>query len=282
MGLYLLDCRADLAPSTVVTKYTVLRAVERYLGRSLVEASERDVRRWWRALPAGVARPTRAAYLSHVRTYCRWLSREDLRPDDPTRRIDAPRRRRGVPRDLDPGRVLAILDGLSGAARDAVDLMLHLGLRCAETAAVRPGTDLRTRADGRTSLRVVGKGGAERVPPVPAHLAARLRAHPGGWLFPSAASSSGHLTPGRIGWVVADALRSGGLPGATAHQLRHTAATALLARTGDITLVKAFLGHASLTSTEIYARSAAVPADIIETLYSPRERVSERSRENTD
>jgi site-specific recombinase XerC len=256
LGDYLLDCRdTGLRPRTIIEKWTRVRAVEAYLGRTLVDATEADVRRSLAYLK--ITNSTRATYLSHVRSYTAWLTSEDHRVDDPTRRIKTPKRPRRVPRDVDPNQVIRISGRLEvdGPARWAVDLMLWCGVRCAEAAGIDPHRDLIDRPDG-TVLRVTGKGGHERVVDVPDDLADRLRARPPGWLFPRRGTDGEeHVAPERIGCLVAEALRSGGLD-ATAHQLRHTNATHLLDATGgDVVAVQEHLGHASLTSTQIYVRS---------------------------
>lgn len=256
LGDYLLDCRdAGLRPRTVIEKWVRLTSVEAFLESPLVEASEADVRRWWRSLARRqVSDSTRATYLSHVRAYAAWLTTNDHRADDPTRRIKTPKQPRRLPRDVDPDQVLQIAAGLDAGSPSwwAIQIMIWTGARCAEVAGIQLPGDLIARKDG-TVLRLTGKGGHERVVPVPDHLLDPLQDHTGGWLLASRDPAE-HLTPEWVGQLVAETLRAGGLD-ATAHQLRHTNATSLLAATGDVMAVKEHLGHASLTSTQIYARS---------------------------
>lgn len=272
LGDYLAECQASgLQESTLDKRLTAIRGVEAYLEVTLLDATERQVRRWWLSI-AGLAVRTRAARLSHVRGYSRWLVREDLRPDDPTRKIGHPRIPRSVPRDLDPARAAAALAAIPDhAVRLAATLQLRDGLRVSEVAGIRPARDLITRADGRTWLRVRGKGGHEREVPVPDDLAAELRRLAGaGWLLPSAASSTGHMTPDHLGGLIAGALRDAGVD-ATSHQLRHTAATTVLQRTGDVTVAQALLGHRHLGTTQVYARPRGLDHDLVTHLYDPQE-----------
>ena len=118
---------------------------------------------WQRTIAAH--RPaTRRAYLSTVRTFCRWAVSEGLLPADPTRGL-AVREPRSVPRALsaaEMGRLRAVLPDLR--ARLVVALMAREGLRCAEVSGL--GVADWDRAAG--SLRVHGKGGHVRVLPLAA------------------------------------------------------------------------------------------------------------------
>lgn len=268
LGEWLAECQASgLAESTLTKRLSVIRGVEALIGTPLTEATERQVRTWWLTI-AGRAVRTRAVRLSHVRSYCRWLVREDLRVDDPTRKIVTPRLPRSLPRDVDPAVTTQTLATIPDERiTTAGDLLFRGGLRISEVAGIRPARDLIRRGDDRTWLRVKGKGSHEREVPVSDELAQRLRdLAGGGWLFPSAASSTGHLTPNYLGTLVATSLRDGGLD-ATSHQLRHTAATRALQETGDITVAQQLLGHRQLSTTQVYARSAGLDHDVITRMY---------------
>lgn len=261
------ECRASgLQPGTLRKRRSTLRGVQAAIGAPLTEATERQLRRWWLSI-AGLAVRTRAARLSHVSCACRWLVREDIRPDDPTRRITRPRLPRSVPRDVDADRARAAIAAIvDDAVRLAATLQLEDGLRVSEVAGIKPARDLITRAGGDW-LRVRGKGGHEREVPVRPEVAAQLRDVAGlGWLLPSAQSSTGHLTPDRLGALIAGALRDGGLD-ATSHQLRHTAGTAALQSTGDITVAQALLGHRQLSTTQVYARPRGLTHEVVASLY---------------
>lgn len=270
LGEYLAELQADgQMESSLTKKRSEIRAAESLLGVPLEEATERQVRTWWLSI-AGLKPRTRANRLSHVRGYALWLVAGDHRLDDPTRKLNRPRIPRGVPRDLDTTKVSEAVTAAAGTDPQvalALQLQHRLGLRDAETAQVRPTRDVVHR-DGQPYLRILGKGGNERILPLPTELAALL-APIRGWAFPSARTSTGHASPKWIGGKVRDALRDVGLDGAVAHQLRHTAATNLQRLTGDITVTGEFLGHASLTSTQVYARGAGVTHDLIERMYAP-------------
>lgn len=143
------------------------------------------------------------------------------------------------------------------AYRDALARAPHrerIMLRLAGDVGLRRGEISRIHLDDLTNdgtgwaLLVHGKGNRDRVVPVPQELGDELAAHPYGWLFPG--DENGHLSARYVGILIADLL-----PGTyTAHQLRHRFATRLYARTQDILLVQAMLGHASVGTTQRYVR----------------------------
>ena len=137
------------------------------------------------------------------------------------------------------------------AADERVRLMIELavngGLRCCEIATARTD-DVFADLVG-WSLLVRGKGGRERSVPLPNVLAELLRAHEAGWLFPG--RIGGHLSPARVSELISEALP----PGVTAHALRHRYATRAYVLGGrDIRAVQDLLGHAYVTTTQVYTR----------------------------
>lgn len=124
-------------------------------------------------------------------------------------------------------------------------LSAEVGLRRAEVAQVHTD-DLLPDLIG-TSLRVHGKGGRERVIPLPEALAAALRGLPYGYAFPG--EYGGHLSPQWVGILVARLLP----PGLTMHTLRHRFATRTYDSSGkDIRVVQELMGHASVNTTQAY------------------------------
>lgn len=127
------------------------------------------------------------------------------------------------------------------------------GLRRAEITRVR-GDDVHP-AIGGPVLEVRGKGDKVRAVPITDELAAMIatEAPDGGWCFPSP-ERNGPLTPAHVGKLIARTL-----PGAwTTHTLRHRFASAAYAADRDIRAVQELLGHASVSTTQIYT---AIPAE---------------------
>lgn len=133
-------------------------------------------------------------------------------------------------------------------AKHREGLMLRLaaevGLRRAEVSKVH-SRDLLEDMVG-WSLVVHGKGGRERVVPLPGSLATALAGLPPGFAFPG--DDDGHLSPRYVGKLIASLLPEGW----TMHTLRHRFATRLYALRSDLLLVQETLGHASPTTTRRY------------------------------
>lgn len=130
--------------------------------------------------------------------------------------------------------------------REALMLRLaaEVGMRRAEVARVH-SSDLFDDLVG-CSLVVHGKGGRERVVPLPRSLATALADLPRGYCFPG--NDNGHLSPRYVGKLLAALLPEGW----TMHTLRHRFATRLYALRSDLLLVQESLGHASPTTTRRY------------------------------
>jgi integrase/recombinase XerC len=217
---------------------------------------------------AGVGARTLGRQIAALRSFERFCERRGLAATTALAAIRPPRHPKGLPKALsvsDATRLVetavALPDESWIAARDtAVMLLLYgCGLRISETLAIK-------RKDapiaGNDTLRVVGKGGRERLVPVlPAvrrGIEAYMRACPfhlgaDGPLFRGA--RGGPLSP-RIMQLATERLRGAlGLePTATPHSLRHSFATHLLGAGGDLRTIQELLGHASLSTTQIYTK----------------------------
>jgi integrase/recombinase XerC len=196
----------------------------------------------------------------------RFLEKDGSANGAALRAIRPPRQKKTLPKPLGvvaARDVIAVENSLDGepwiAARNAAVLALLYGsgLRISEALAIR-------RADAPATdggmLRVKGKGGKERIVPVLPAVAEAIATYltfcpyapgPNDPLFVGA--RGGALNP-RIVQRAMEKLRSAfGLPQtATPHALRHSFATHLLANGGDLRSIQELLGHASLSTTQIY------------------------------
>jgi len=228
--------------------------------------SQTDLRAWMaQARARGNAARSVARALSSLKSFARWLAERE--PGyDPSVILAArgPRFGRPLPRPLSENDARAVLDTVSleresdwQRARDVavVTLLYGGGLRISEALGLR-GRDCPLG----DSLRITGKGGKERlVPVIPA--AARAVAEyarlcpfalePDGPLFRGA--RGGALNPRLIARAMEGVRLQLGLPAtATPHALRHSFATHLLSAGGDLRAIQELLGHASLSTTQIY------------------------------
>jgi len=230
----------------------------------------RDMRAWMasaRAQGRGARSLSRA--LSALKGFSRWLSdREENFDATAILSTRAPRHQRPLPRPLDIDAARTVTETVSDdkaeawvRARDiaVVTLLYGSGLRISEALSLTGrDADLAT-ADG-SSLRIVGKGGKERlVPVIPAaakSISAYLRLCP----WPMEPDSplfrglrGGPLNPRMITRAMENVRHRLGLPAsATPHALRHSFATHLLSAGGDLRAIQELLGHANLATTQVY------------------------------
>ena len=210
--------------------------------------------------PASIQR-----YLSSIRSFYAWLMDEDLAAATPAQGLRAPRGEKRLPRTLTREQAGALAehapaadDALAARDRAVVELLYSSGLRLAELAAL----DVQDLAAG-DELRVLGKGGKTRVVPVGAEARAALAA----WqkrrgelaaadcpaLFVSARGT--RLSRRAIQQRLARRAGEAGLGVPVhPHRLRHAFATHMLEGSGDLRAVQELLGHASLSSTQIYTQ----------------------------
>jgi integrase/recombinase XerC len=240
-----------------------------------------DVRRFLAALHGKRHPATLARKLASLRAFFRWLVREGRCPVDPTAGMPLPRTPKRLPKPLAVDDCALLLDAQDPDSREPVDLrdraLLELlygaGLRVAEAVAL----DVRDVELHRGEVRVQGKGGKERVVPVPAAaleaLAAWIdsRRRPGLLGEPLFVSLKGDpARPRRLGTrdarrVLAARARAAGLVDRVhPHRLRHSYATHLLDMGADLREIQELLGHASLSTTEKYT---AVSADRLMEVY---------------
>jgi integrase/recombinase XerC len=210
----------------------------------------------------GAASAARA--LAAWRSFSRFGTRRGILSVDPARALAFPRRPRRLPRTLPQAELGAALDRITGddaaALRDRalLELAYSSGLRLSELVGLNRG-DLDRRA---ALVRVRGKGRRERIVPVgdaaleslDRHLAATGRPAPARGDEPVFVGRAGARLSGRtVQRVVARRLGqiAAGL-GVTPHALRHSFATHLLDRGADLRAIQELLGHASLSSTQVY------------------------------
>ena len=238
-------------------------------GLSLEDTAGEDLRAYLTALDgAQLTSRTVARRLSALRQFHRFLVSEGLRDDDPSATLDSPRLGRSLPKVLSEAevdRLLAAARGRSGAegARllALIELLYATGLRVSELV----GLPLSAVAGDREVMIVRGKGGRERLIPmsgpareaVAAYRGARGRFLAGGkespWLFPSG-GRGGHLTRRRVGQLLKALAVEAGLDPArvSPHVLRHAFASHLLDHGADLRAVQKMLGHADISTTQIY------------------------------
>jgi len=214
---------------------------------------------------ADVGSRSLARTMSALRTFFRWLEAEGILQSRAVRRVAMPKVGHSVPKPLTVTKAAAVMESESDTedawigARDAAVLLLLYGsgLRISEALSL---TLKDAPVPGRDVLRISGKGGRERLAPVlpvtQEAVSRYLQLVPytldaDGPLFLGA--KGGALSP-RILQLKMERLRAAlGLPAtATPHALRHSFATHLLSSGADLRQIQELLGHASLSTTQVY------------------------------
>ncbi|HEY8479925.1 MAG TPA: tyrosine recombinase XerC [Spirillospora sp.] len=218
----------------------------------------------------GRSRATLARRTAAARAFTGHLHRRGLIQDDPGLLLGTPKRPRGLPEVLAQDDVARLLDTMDAQGpvglRDlaVLEVLYGTGVRVSELC----GLDIDDLDVGRNTLRVLGKGGRERIVPVgePAVRATEdwLRAgrpalateKSGPALFLGV--RGGRLHPSSVRRIVRTRMAEAGqMQKLSPHGLRHSAATHLLEGGADLRSVQEILGHASLQTTQIYTHVSA-------------------------
>ena len=240
------------------------------LGEHSSETSTDTVRSFMASMGgAGMAPTTMSRRLSALRQYFGFLVAEGIRNDDPTEAIESPRRGRPLPKVLSESDVEKLLAGAHAVKGPRgtrliamVELLYATGLRVSELV----GLPLGAMARDRSVVTVRGKGGRERMVPlslpaqeaIEAWISVRPRfiekSRTSPWLFPSKSAKEGHLTRGMFAQLLKELAVGAGLPASSVspHVLRHAFASHLLAHDADLRSVQQMLGHADISTTQIY------------------------------
>lgn len=271
--LEMMAVERDASPHTLSAYARDLADAEGATG-GLMTADETAIEAWYASLSTrGLSAATAARRRSAVRQFYRFVLAEGWRADDPSRRLDAPKAGRSLPKVLSRDEIERLLtaaaahDGAGGVRLIALLEMAYAsGLRVSELLSLKADAVRRDPA----FLIVRGKGGKERLAPlntsareaVKAWLTVRDTARKpntpdSAWLFPSSAAS-GHLTPRRFAQLLDQAAIAAGIDPArvSPHVLRHAFATHLLEGGADLRIVQTLLGHADIATTQIYTHVA--------------------------
>jgi integrase/recombinase XerD len=272
---YLASLRSErgLSNNTVAAYGRDLRQYREFLAETGVTASEEasadGVKAFLAAVAAtGVAATTIARKRAAVRGLHRFLVAEGIAEHDPTARVEAPKTPASLPKALSVDQVERLLEGpepstpLGLRDRALLEFMYASGARVTETIDLQlVDLDLVER-----SALVTGKGAKQRIVPLGRHaidalqryLPVRLDLKRGGddpgWVFLNV--RGGKLSRQGVFLIVRRSAAAAGLDvdDVSPHVLRHSAATHMVEGGADLRTVQEILGHASISTTQIYTR----------------------------
>ncbi len=234
-------------------------------------------------LTQGRSPKSTARLLSCLRNYYRYALRQGWCDSDPTAEVDSPRMGRALPKTLSEKEVESLLDAPDTAVaiemRDKamLEILYGCGLRVSELV----GLLLLSVNVNQGVVRVLGKGSKERLVPMGEEALACLQhylaeARPqlvagkaNDWLFPSL---RGQMMTRQTFWhrIRIYAIRAGIKKPLSPHTLRHAFATHLLNHGADLRVVQMLLGHADLTTTQIYTYVAQQRLQDLHAIHHPR------------
>lgn len=254
-------------------------------GRGLLLADRSDLLNYLNHRSSiGVASRSVARGLSAIRSFYKYLLRENRIVEDPTLRIDNPKLGRKLPDTLSESEVDALLAAPNTASavgyrdRTMLELLYATGLRVTELVTLEMN-DLNLR---QGVLRVMGKGGKERLVPmgdeamawvegfVRDHRSTLMRRNESeAVLFPS---NRGREMTRQAFWylIKRHAAEAGIRHSLSPHSLRHAFATHLVNHGADLRVVQLLLGHSDLSTTQIYTHVAKQRMQALHAAHHPR------------
>jgi integrase/recombinase XerD len=290
-----LELERGLSRNTLNAYRTDLLQYGRFLeqhGSDALTVGPSDVSEFLADLATGNGRPACSAATIHrkaacLRSFYKHLRREDLVARDPTAALSAPRRARSLPKVLNYSEVKKLLAAPRGdepiAVRDRalLEVMYACGLRASETI----GLELAHLDLERGFLRAHGKGSKERLVPLGSEAVVAVKAYLRGArpkLVGEGAEPKlfvnfrgGPLTRQGLYKIVQRHARAAGLGGRMSpHTLRHSFATHLLAGGCDLRAVQEMLGHADISTTQMYTHLSG--DQLKEVYFSAHPRALER------
>ena len=268
--LEMMSAERGASPHTLDAYGRDLLDASGYLGGHLCASDGADLSGWLQSLARdGLAASTQARKLSSLKRFFRFLFEEGDRKDDPTSRLEGPKAARDIPDVLSREEVTALLKACGDDTRliCLLELLYGAGLRVSELVSLTLGSLPRRRNRRWETAEIIirGKGGKERLCPLgaPALLALsewlserddeKYGTGSAAFVFASR-GKSGHLTRRRLGQLLTQLAEDANIDPARVHPhaLRHAYATHLLQGGADLRSVQTLLGHADISTTQIY------------------------------
>jgi len=279
-----LSVEKGLSRNTVSAYATDLKKYLQFLKKSSRDAQtaqKEDVIDFLELLRNGTyAVPTVCRYISSIKAFYTFLLVENRIPEDPTENLQMPRKWERVPKALTVADVKSLLEAKFNAKtslRDSsmLELLYSSGLRVSELVNIKLG-DIHAEAG---FIRVIGKGSKERIVPVNGRALGRvkrfiaeerpaiLKKRQSPYLFVT--RTGGPMTRQRFWQMLKAVGRQAGI-NLSPHTIRHCFATHLLEGGADLRSVQKMLGHADISTTQIYTKVTTERIKKVFKTYHPR------------
>ena len=258
--LEMMAAERGAAKNTLLAYRSDLLAADALMDCLLSDAASEDlakVNEIWSLLE----RTSQARKSSSLRRYFSFLEEEGFRADNPSSALSRPGKGRRLPKTMAIEDIGLMIEAASAIINDAdrarmvalLELLYGSGLRATELVSL----PVRAFSADRPFMIITGKGGKERLVPLSdksraaVQLWLSMRQAGGPWLFPS---RTGHISRVRLFQMIKDIAGKAGLnpDRVSPHVLRHAFATHLLEGGADLRALQTLLGHADISTTEIY------------------------------
>lgn len=247
-----------LSERTIIEQSATVARIARECGALAGALTTEQLADWFASKQFVISDGTRSTYRVALSAWFNYLNLQDIRADDPTRKLGKPKLVRRQPRPLTTNHVRALLDsGIRTRTRTMVLLAAYEGFRACEIARIRG-----EHVDRRSKLIYVrGKGGFEDWLPLHPVIDLESRRYPArGLWFPSHTLKGQPMRAKSVSATVSQAMGRAGIPG-TPHALRHWFGTELRRAGVDMRTVQKLMRHANLSTTAQYTAVDDVEMD---------------------
>ncbi|MDY5143175.1 MULTISPECIES: tyrosine-type recombinase/integrase [Actinotignum] len=236
----------NLSKNTIKERIRTVTAFGRDMEVNVLDATTDTILEWIAKKPTA---HTKWSYFRSLKAFYVWLHNMEIRIKNPLTNVPSPKCPKCKPRPVADAHITRVLSGhLHKRTRAMILLAAFAGLRIHEIAKIH-GSDY----DPETGqLTIIGKGQQMAIVPLHPALQEFFAGMPrDGWWFPSYKYPDEHLKSRSVGRTISDTFERHGI-NMTAHQLRHSFGTDLVANGVDIRIVQTLMRHESIQSTVIY------------------------------
>lgn len=265
-----MEAERNLSPNTITSYRTDLIQLQNFLSKNIISAKPEDLRAFLQSLKAqGLSVTTTNRKLSTIKSFYQYLMKQEMIQTNPAAHIDSGKLQRTLPKPIPQHCVMELLEKVDNL-RDRVilEVLYGTGIRRFELAKLKV-SDINFYEG---YIRIQGKGGKERI--VPIHPAAidlirqLVATQDSIWLFPGYCDK--HISTRQINNIVQKWATRAGLEGITPHRFRHSFVSHLYDNGADIKTISDMAGHASLNTTNLYAKISVTRNQKEYMKYHPR------------